>query len=195
MHFLQTDVIVVCSSSQYLLDAICKAGGSQFKTSFDTESNKSIIAIKSSGQIASKMVYFLPCKPTSDTSLLQQSLRKFVSDAVEKAVQEHYQSIAFPAIGCGQLGYSITVVAQALIEEAKNKSKIHGISVVFVIQSNKKDVFNEFEKQLNGTQQSAPAKTISIAVNKGTIMVEKGDITSQNVCAQFFLIDSYFNVL
>ncbi|CAF3919435.1 unnamed protein product, partial [Rotaria sp. Silwood1] len=186
----QIDVIVVCSSSEYLFKAICEAGGDSVKASFDAESKKKpeapVIAVKADGQLASKMVYFLPWKMPPDASLLRKSIEKFVSDAMDKAVTETYQSIAFPAIGCGKFGCSITLVAQAMIEEAHQKLQKHAISVSFVIQSERTDIYDEFQKQINllqqqPTQPTEPVKTISATVNKGTIEVEKDDITKQKV--------------
>ncbi|CAF4792968.1 unnamed protein product, partial [Rotaria sp. Silwood1] len=186
----QIDVIVVCSSSEYLFKAICEAGGDSVKASFDAESKKKpeapVIAVKADGQLASKMVYFLPWKMPPDASLLRKSIEKFVSDAMDKAVTETYQSIAFPAIGCGKFGCSISLVAQAMIEEAHQKLQKHAISVSFVIQSERTDIYDEFQKQINllqqqPTQPTEPVKTISATVNKGTIEVEKDDITKQKV--------------
>ncbi|CAF3951069.1 unnamed protein product, partial [Rotaria sp. Silwood1] len=120
-----TDVIAVCSSSEYLFKAICEAGEGSIKTSFDLQSKKnpyySIIAVKAEGQLKSKKVYFLPWKTNSDPSLLRQSIEKFVSDAIERAVMEKYKSIAFPAIGCGQFGCPIRLVAEAMVQEAYRK--------------------------------------------------------------------------
>ncbi|CAF1299385.1 unnamed protein product [Rotaria sp. Silwood1] len=188
--FAKIDVIVVCSSSEYLFKAICEAGGDSVKASFDAESKKKpeapVIAVKADGQLASKMVYFLPWKMPPDASLLRKSIEKFVSDAMDKAVTETYQSIAFPAIGCGKFGCSISLVAQAMIEEAHQKLQKHAISVSFVIQSERTDIYDEFQKQINllqqqPTQPTEPVKTISATVNKGTIEVEKDDITKQKV--------------
>jgi hypothetical protein len=149
----QTDVIVVCSSSEYLFDSICKAGGDSIKASFDAESKNnlgaSVIAVKAEGQLSSKMIYFLPWKKMSDESLLRTTLGKFVSDAIEKAVTEKYKSIAFPAIGCGEFGCSISHVAQAMVEKAYIKLQSHAISISFVIQPERTDIHDEFQKQIN----------------------------------------------
>ncbi|CAF1154227.1 unnamed protein product [Adineta steineri] len=216
----QTDIIVVCSSSEYLFNAICKAGGDFFKASYDTQLKQNpdscIIAVKAEGQLASKMVYFLPWKKDSDALLLHKSFEKFVSDAVEKAVLEKYQSIVFPAIGCGKFGCSITIVAQAMVGEAHRMFQKYPISISFIIQPERTDIYDEFKKKLNALQSSQsftlqqpiistssvsapqqpiisassvsappppiePVKTITLAVNKGTIEVEKGDITAQKV--------------
>ena len=63
----------------------------------------------------------------------RRSLKKFVSDAIEKASTDGYKSIAFPAVGCDQIGCSANLVAQAMVEEAKRQISIRSVSVLFVI--------------------------------------------------------------
>jgi hypothetical protein len=164
--------------------------------SYNAELNKnskaSVIAVKAEGQLASKQIYFLPWKVNSDTSILQQSIEKFVSDAIEKAAKEGYQSIAFPAIGCGQCGCSISLVSRAMTSEAQRTLRIHNILVFFVIQPERTDIFDEFQKPVNVLQRppqrsSAPVKTISATVGKGIIEVKKGDITTQEIYTGIFL--------
>ncbi|CAF3826976.1 unnamed protein product, partial [Rotaria sp. Silwood1] len=156
----RTDVIAVCSSSEYLFKAICEAGEGSIKTSFDLQSKKnpyySIIAVKAEGQLKSKKVYFLPWKTNSDPSLLRQSIEKFVSDAIERAVMEKYKSIAFPAIGCGQFGCPIRLVAEAMVQEAYRKLQKSSISVSFIIETKRTDVYDEFQKQLDTLKASLP---------------------------------------
>ncbi len=177
------------------------------KASFNAELNQnpeaSVTAVKAEGQLLSKMVYFLRWKMDTDASLLRKSIEKFVSDATEKAVAEKYQSIAFPAIGCGKFGCSISLVAQAMVEEAHRKLQKHGISVSFVIQPERTDIYDEFQKQINLSRQppqqpskqppqlTEPVKTISATVQKGIIEVEKGDITTQKV---YITISLWFDI-
>ncbi|CAF1037008.1 unnamed protein product [Didymodactylos carnosus] len=97
----QTDVIVVCSSSQVLLENIFRASGDTVKTAYNIESKQkspTVIVVAAGGQLAAKKIYFLPWQPNSDAALLCESLKKFVSNAIEKAVTDNYKSIAFPAI-------------------------------------------------------------------------------------------------
>ena len=162
------------------------------RASYLTESkNKpdaAIIALKAEGQIASKRVYFLPWKVHFDKALLVKSIKTFVENAIVRAVQEGYQSIAFPAIGCGHVNCSIHLIAQAMVEEGHQLSHKHGISVLFVVEPQRTDVSDEFQKQINLTHQSSVssllAKIVSQPVNKGLIQVELGDLTTQKVCAE-----------
>ncbi len=126
----------------------------------------------------------MPWTANPDESILQKSIEEFVSDATEKAVEERYISIAFPAIGCGKFGCSTSLVAQAMVGEANRKRRTYNISISFVIQPERTDVYDEFQKQINLIQPQSTcdkSKTISATVGKGRIEVEQGDITMQKV--------------
>ena len=124
-------MIVVCSSSQYLFNAICAAGGNSLEASYNAELDKNadaaVITVKAEGHIKSKCVYFLPWKPNSDDSVFRTSIKTFVANAISRAVLENYRTIAFPAIGCGQLGCSAKVIADVMVEEAYQLSQKHQI--------------------------------------------------------------------
>jgi hypothetical protein len=99
-------------------------------------------------------------------------------------VEERYKSIAFPAIGCGKFGCSISLVAQAMVGEAHRKCRTYNISISFVIQPERTDIYDEFQKQINMVQSQSSCdkwETISATVGKGRIEVEQGDITMQKV--------------
>lgn len=180
-----------------MFDAICKAGGDSVSNSYKDQtknsSTNSFVAVNAAGQLASRRVYFLAWTINSDPSILRQSIQKFVSDAIEAALDHDYRSIAFPAIGCGQYGCSIDLVAQAMIEEACRKSSTYHISVLFVIQPERIDVYDQFQKQLNLFQTSLSSKKskdiVSELVGNGKIEIEQGDITKQNVSVDFLYCD------
>ena len=188
-------MIVVCLSSKHLFDAVCAAGGKPLKTSFyaafDRKFTRPVISVRAEGQLKSKAVYFLPWKVASDDSILRQSIKSFVSNAVTTASSHGYRSIAFSAIGCGQLKCSASLVAQTMVEEAYNSSQKQNLSIVFVIQPPKADVYDEFQTQirLRGDFNAlcAPVKAISVPIHKGVIEVEMGDITKQKVYVQILL--------
>ncbi|CAF3016176.1 unnamed protein product, partial [Rotaria sp. Silwood2] len=183
----RVDVIVVSSSLQILLENIFKAGGDALRTLYNRESKTnptSVTSIASSGQLRSKKVYFIPWQSNTDETLLCQSLKQFILTAIEKASNENYHSIAFPAIGCGQSGCSISLIAKTLVEDAHRLLDIHGISVSFIIQPDRADIYHEFKKQidlLKQFKQPSDTSAMSVSVGKGTIIVEKGNITTQQV--------------
>ncbi|CAF0950887.1 unnamed protein product [Rotaria sp. Silwood1] len=182
-----TDVIVVCSSSKFLFEKICKAGGKSVLASYKSQlkkSQNSVISVQADGELASKQIYFLSWKADADASTLRKSIEKFVSDAFEKAVEENHHSMAFPAIGCGQFGCSIDLVAQAMIREVHRKQQEHGISVTFVIQPEKTDIYDAFQNQiqlLEAEISPTDLKTMSATVKKGVIEIEQGNIIKQKV--------------
>ncbi|CAF1198701.1 unnamed protein product [Adineta steineri] len=181
----QSDVVVVCSLSTTLHESVLKIGGDLMKYSFETEYKNNptapIISIAASGQLAAKTVYFLPWKPNIDNIKCCESIRKFVSNAMEKAATENYKSIAFPAVGCGQYGCSISFVAWTLVDEVFRQLVKYPLSVSFVILPNRTDIYNEFQAQINLIQETSEIKSLSVAIGKGTVEVEIGDITTQKV--------------
>ncbi|CAF5018093.1 unnamed protein product [Rotaria sp. Silwood1] len=155
----RTDVVVVCSSSVGLLINVLEAGGDIFRNSYNIEFRKNptnIIAIPASGQLLAKIIYFIPWEPDSDETLFCKSLKKFVSNAIEKAVNDNYKSIAFPAIGCGQYGCSLSLVAKTLIEEAHQLGSLHPIAISFIIEPDRTDIYDEFKKQISLLDSSKP---------------------------------------
>ncbi|CAF4944171.1 unnamed protein product, partial [Rotaria sp. Silwood1] len=194
----RTDVVVVCSSSIGLLVSVLQAGGNAVMTSYNIEFRKNsanVIAVAASGQLLAKAIYFVPWEPDSDETLLCKSLKKLVSNAIEKAVNDNYKSIAFSAIGCGQFGCSISLVAKTLIGEAYQLRTLHPIAVSFIIQPHRTDIYDEFQKQidlldpLKPSEQLEPLErtpeipTVSVPIGNGMIIVEKGNITTQKVDA------------
>ncbi|CAM2716734.1 unnamed protein product [Rotaria socialis] len=184
----ETDVIVVCSSSKYLFKSICQAGGDSVSTSYSQQisasPNAPIIIVESAGKIASKMIYFLPWEINPDQSILCKSIEDFVSLALEKAIEHKYRSIAFPAMGCGGFKCSIQLISRSMVGTVYSKLKTNPMSVSFVIQPDKKDIYDEFKKHIDELQpppSSIILKAIAAKLGKGTIEVEMGDITKQKV--------------
>ncbi|CAF2747523.1 unnamed protein product [Rotaria sp. Silwood2] len=183
----QADVIVVCLSSIALLETVLKAGGDAVLASYNSELRKNstnITAVAASGQLLAKEIYFLPWEPNSDEALLCESLKTFVSNAIKKAANDNYTSIAFPAIGCGQYGCSINLVAKTLIGEAFRLQTVHPIAIFFIIQPHRTDIYDEFQKQINLLEPLEPTPeipSVSVSIGNGMIVVENGNITTQKV--------------
>ncbi|CAF1359103.1 unnamed protein product [Adineta steineri] len=132
----QTDVIVVCSSSKTLCENVFKSGGNSIKVSYEAELKKNptapIITVTANGHVAAKTIYFLPWQPDADLIKFCDSVKTFVSNAMEKAASESYQSIAIPAIGCGLHGCSISLVARTFVKEVHRQLFKYPMSVSFV---------------------------------------------------------------
>ncbi|CAF1429504.1 unnamed protein product [Adineta steineri] len=181
----QTDVIVVCSSSKTLCENVFKSGGNSIKVSYEAELKKNptapIITVTANGHVAAKTIYFLPWQPDADLIKFCDSVKTFVSNAMEKAASESYQSIAIPAIGCGLHGCSISLVAGTFVKEVHRQLFKYPMSVSFVIQPDRKDVYDEFQKQISLIQQASEIKPISMTIGKGTLEIQLADITTQKV--------------
>ncbi|CAF3559154.1 unnamed protein product [Rotaria socialis] len=183
-----TDVIVVCSSSEYLFKSICKAGGDSVSNSYTNQIKDNpdapVITVTAAGRITSKMIYFLPWQSNPDESILRKSIENFVSVALEKAIQCKYRNITFPAIGCGGFGCSIQFIARTMVEYVYWKVKAHSMMVTFVIQPDRNDIYDEFKKHIDLLESPSPSSKLRIICAKfgeGDIEVEMGDITKQKV--------------
>ena len=167
-----------------------KVGGDSVQASYNNQSKQNtttITTVAAGGKLVSKQIYFVPWQPNSDEALLCESLKKFISESIEKAVSESYQSIAFPAIGCGQFGCSISLVAKTLVDEAYRIQATHPIAVSFVIQTDRTDIYDAFQNQIDSLKKpQKPLETpvISMATGNGIIVVEKGNITTQKVLSE-----------
>ena len=185
-------MIVVCSLSKYLVESVFKAAGKSFKRSFDAQVKEnqtaSVISIRSEGDLGSKAVYFVPWKPSADRQKLVQSIEQLVKNVVKKAASEDYQSIAFPAIGCGEYDCDIDLIARTFVGKVRELLNKYSISVLFVIQPDKTNVYEKFRNEI-GSSVEATEQPISLTVEKGTIEVQKGDITKQDVSIAIIFSD------
>ncbi len=110
-------------------------------------------------------------------------------NVIKKAASEQYRSVAFPAIGCGEYGCSINLVAQTFVRQIQQLLTKYPISVLFVIQPERMDVYEEFREQIRSLgpqhEASVPLQPVSLAIEKGIIEIIKGDITKQTVILSF----------
>jgi hypothetical protein len=71
-----------------LLGSIFQVGGDSVKTPYETEYPQNptspIITVTAAGQLTSKKIYFLPWEPNKDATLLIESIKTFVSNALKK---------------------------------------------------------------------------------------------------------------
>ena len=195
MKIFQVDVIVVSNSSHILLNNIFEVAGEAVVKRYNFESQKnpnaSLISIEADTRLPAEIIYVIPWQSNSDTTVMCQSLRTFVSDAMKEAYSANYESIAFPALGCGLTRCSIRLVAQTMIKEAYDRLTECPISVVFIIRPERLDILDEFQKEIHQLQQSNQPSTIeniSVNIGQGVIEIEKGDITTQEVRGERFVL-------
>ncbi len=183
--------------SKYLVDAVFKAGGKSLKSAFDKKvkenEKNAVISIPAEGALRSKAVYFIAWKPNSDENLLCQSIEQLVANVIKKAASENYQSIAFPAIGCGGYECPTSLIAKTFVKQCQELLLKYPISIVFVIQPEKTEIYDEFRQRI-GPSEHGREPPVSLKIGNGVIEVKKGDITKQRVIT-FVLINSDCQIL
>ena len=184
-------MIVVSTTSRFLLELVLKAGGSSIRDSYTTQSKSipddSVIIVPTNGSFPSKEIYFLPFKHNADKKIFEKSLQTFVSSAASRAATAGHRSIAFPAVGCGEYGCSAADIAQVMVGEARRQTRQHGLSISCVIESKRSDVYEEFRNQLSALTLSPSAttsKSVLVASEAGMVEITMGDITTQQVLRQ-----------
>jgi len=141
----------------------------------------------------------LPCKcivyrpwiySTNSSQDLKQSIDKFVESVITYAISHNYTTIgniiynilhiikysilAFPSIGCGQLGYDPKLIAEYMIGETYRQLKTllaSQLDVSFVLLPEQQNVFQAFVDQLN-IVQSINDTPLTIAFNKQSIQMK-----------------------
>ena len=184
MRYFQTDVIVVNTLSCGMLESVLAAGGESVRDSYTTEaessSAESVLSVAADGHLASKKIYFVEWRPDSNSTVLRRSIRKLFFETITQAVNEGYQSISFPAIGCGGFGCSTTFMAEIFVTETCQQLAMHPIAIFFVIESTEENIYKELKKQID-VIKNARIKIVSTKVGSGTIEVENGEIAQQEV--------------
>jgi hypothetical protein len=99
------------------------------------------------------------------------TFRNFVSEAITLAKNDDtttIQSIAFPAIGCGQFNCDSNFVAHTLITAVAYNLKQQPslkLDVYFVIQQHKQNVFDAFRNELKALKTNRPTYASSRPVS------------------------------
>jgi hypothetical protein len=69
-----------------------------FPTASNT--NEQYVVVQTARQLSCKMIIFVSWRPDSSSELLfENSVRKFITTAIEHAVKNKCQTLAFPALG------------------------------------------------------------------------------------------------
>lgn len=96
-------------------------------------------------------ILFLPWTPGQNSVFTEQTIKNFISKAVAYVLDQDYESVAFPAIGCGRFGFNVDFIAQSMINHVKTEG--YPLNITFVIHPNAHNVFNAFQNAAgkNGT--------------------------------------------
>ncbi|CAF1000281.1 unnamed protein product [Rotaria sordida] len=175
------DIIVVCSTSRVLCDAIILAAGYEIKNAFNQQSSYGTSAFETKGgNLPCKQIVFRSwiCDKTQLQNL-KQSIDTFITSVITYALHHNLTTIAFPSIGCGQLGFDPKLIAEYMIGETYRQLKIlvHlQLIVSFVLLPEQQNVYDAFIDRLNKIQ-FIEDKPTSISFNKQTVRIK---LTSSN---------------
>lgn len=142
----------------YLLDAILAKAGPSVKQEYieAAKLSPSEPFETNSGQLLCRKLLFLPWNMDQRSQkAFYQSIRNFVTKAVQYAIKAHHTSIAFPAIGCGKLNFDKNVIANEMLVEAQKQLLTANVllQIIFVILPEKNDVYEAFQAKLESLQQ------------------------------------------
>ena len=92
---IQTDIIVVCSSSRYLCDAIIAKAGFDVQTTYREKSAQNELNFETTGgNLPCKRIVFRSWKPsTNDSQVLQKSIEQFITPVITYASQNNFTTI------------------------------------------------------------------------------------------------------
>ena len=149
---------MVCTTSLYLLnDIVTKAGPSvnQASTDIAKQSRKAALETNAGNLKCKKILFQYWTINKESPEALYQSIRDFVSQAVQHAIKHQHTSIAFPAIGCGKINTNKAVVAKEMLFEAQKQLLAANIllQIVFVILPHQQEVLEAFQTQLKLLQK------------------------------------------
>ncbi|CAF3757861.1 unnamed protein product [Rotaria socialis] len=170
------DIIVVCSTSTILCNGIISAAGYQVKAIYDQQSWCGLLAFETDGgYLPCKKIVFRPwtCDKNQPQNL-KQSIGTFITSVIACAREHNLTTIAFPSIGCGQLGHDPKLIAEYMIAETYRQLNIlvHSQFVVsFVLLPEQRNVYDAFSDRLNQLQ-TVENKPTSISFDKQIVRIK-----------------------
>ena len=128
--------------------------GSAYEAKHNHDPNSILIATPP-GKLPCKQIFFLRWIPDLDEAVLKQSIRDFISNVIQSMLVHRYESIAFPAIGCGGYNCSVPVVVDTMVSTIKRELRNRKLpwTVKFVIQPDKQDVHDMFCQQVSASDK------------------------------------------
>ncbi|KAM4609064.1 protein mono-ADP-ribosyltransferase PARP9 [Polymixia lowei] len=157
----QTDVIVNTTSTDYDLSlgviskAILNKAGYKMQDEMNQykKSTSGPVIVTKPYNLQCKQVYHAVCASKSDKRA-EQILFIAISECLRLAAAHSQRSIAFPAIGTGNLGFSKTEVSHIMTEAVaefakKNKTRM---DIFFVIYPSEVHTFKAFEDEMKSRQ-------------------------------------------
>jgi hypothetical protein len=145
---------VVCRSSNGLIGSVLHAAGPSVRKKYiksDTATVEWDMFAINSPNLPCKEILFVPWEPFYHSVLTEQTIKDFITVAIEYVINRKYKSIAFSAIGCGQFGLHTKFIAQTMVNHVQTEQ--YPLNVTFVIHPQKHDVFIAFQRA-NGNNKN-----------------------------------------
>ncbi|CAM4880187.1 unnamed protein product [Rotaria socialis] len=142
------DMVVVCSTSQYLLNDILKKAGTNVKENVDAAMNSGRITKAGyetiGGELLCKQLFFLPwITDKVDYITLRQTIQTFFTTAMQHALNTGKTSIAFPALGCGALKCDPNMIAEIILDETQRYAN-YNLKILIVLLPDKNENYRAF---------------------------------------------------
>jgi hypothetical protein len=156
------DMVVVCSTSHYLLEDILKKAGTEVKDKVGAALSSGKITQNgyetAGGQLLCRRLFFLPWTTQKlDNVTLRQTIQTFFTTAIQHAVETKKTSLAFPALGCGELKYDPNIIAEIILEETQRYAS-YNLKILIVLLENKDENYRAFCVKLAELRQKTSAK-------------------------------------
>ena len=118
------DMVVICSTSQHLLNDILAKAGNAVTNKFNNEMQKregqDYAFHTTGGDLLCRQLLFLPWLAEKlDDQAARRSIHTFFSTAIQYAIEHRQTSLAFPALGCGKLEYDPNMIAEVILDETQ----------------------------------------------------------------------------
>ncbi|CAF0990647.1 unnamed protein product [Rotaria sordida] len=186
----KVDLIVIYSTSMYLCDSILKQAGQSVKNEYEKIAKISSLEPFeiNSGNLSCRKLLFLPWEINQTSQeAFYQSIRNFISKAIQHAVKTHHTSIAFPSINCEKLNIDKNIIANEMLVEAQTQLLSANIllQINFVILPEHIDIFEIFQAKLESLQRgNLETKDIQIqySFTKLKITILSNNIEKQEEC-------------
>lgn len=146
------DMVVVCSTSINLLNNILGKAGPKITNDFITANNNGQITVDGyeteGGELFCQRLLFIPwITEKVDDVVLRQSIGTFFRTAIHYALMNNKHSIAFPALGCGDLNYNPNTIAEIILEETQQYAN-YQLKILIVLLEDKIEHYRAFCSKL-----------------------------------------------
>ncbi|CAF2698612.1 unnamed protein product [Rotaria sp. Silwood2] len=142
------DIVVVCSTSQHLMNDICKKAGKAVADEVNAATQTGKIMSEGyetvGGNLFCQKLFFLPWTTQKlDDITLRRSIQNFFQTAIHHTVNTGRTSLAFPALGCGELNYDPSTIAEIILDETQIYAN-YNLQILIVLLPEKTENYKAF---------------------------------------------------